>query len=110
MSVTEVDLAVLDLTRTSCAQGVQNRLIGLPGVIAAVNYPTESAHIAYSADYELFDKMRAGAQTGHEAVAPDESTAGLCSDGFRLGFRGSQLAAVAQVHVNIKTTEMMEGR
>ena len=89
---------------------MQPRLIGLPGVTAAVNYSTESAHIAYSADYELSGMMRTSAQTGHEAVAPDESTAGRCSDGFRLGFRGSQLATVAQVHVHIKTTEMMEGR
>ena len=64
MIVSEVDLAVLGMTCTSCAQRVQNRLNSLPGVTASVNYATEAARIEFSADYDVSDLMRTIAETG----------------------------------------------
>lgn len=67
----EIDLAVIGMTCTSCAQRVQTKLNQLPGVAASVNYATESAHIDFTAQYQVADFVKAIQEAGYDAIAPE---------------------------------------
>ncbi|MSO27650.1 MAG: copper-translocating P-type ATPase [Candidatus Nanopelagicales bacterium] len=59
------------MTCTSCAQRVQTKLNQLPGVAASVNYATESAHIDFTAQYQVADFVKAIQEAGYDAIAPE---------------------------------------
>ena len=66
-----IDLAVIGMTCTSCAQRVQTKLNQLPGVAASVNYATESAHIDFPSQYQAADFIRVIQDSGYDAIAPE---------------------------------------
>lgn len=66
-TVDVIDLAVSGMTCTSCAARVEKRLNRLPGVTAAVNYATETAHVSAPAGTTAEDLIRTIQQTGYDA-------------------------------------------
>ncbi len=70
LELQEIDLAVIGMTCTSCAQRIQGQLNQLPGVTASVNYATESAHIDFPAQYLPADFVRAIKEAGYDALVP----------------------------------------
>ncbi len=66
-----IDLAVIGMTCTSCAQRVQTKLNQLPGVAASVNYATESAHIDFTSQYQTADFIKVIQESGYDAIAPE---------------------------------------
>ena len=70
----EIDLAVIGMTCTSCAQRIQGQLNQLPGVTASVNYATESAHIDFTGQYLATDFVRAIKEAGYDALVPEQQS------------------------------------
>lgn len=70
----EINLAVIGMTCTSCAQRVQTKLNQLPGVTASVNYATESAHIDFTGQYLPADFVRSIREAGYDAIAPERQS------------------------------------
>ena len=48
-TTTPVDLAVTGMTCASCAARIEKKLNKVPGVVATVNYMTETAHVEHPA-------------------------------------------------------------
>ena len=67
----EVEIPVIGMTCASCAQRIQTRLNDLPGVDAAVNYATESAHVRLSGSAGLDEVLRAIRDAGYQGVPPE---------------------------------------
>ena len=63
----EVDLAVTGMTCASCVARVERKLQKLPGVVATVNLPLESAHVILSAEHDDAALIRAVEAAGYGA-------------------------------------------
>ena len=72
LELQQIDLAVVGMTCTSCAQRIQGQLNQLPGVTASVNYATESAHIDFTAQYLTADFVRVIKEAGYDALVPEQ--------------------------------------
>ena len=65
--VAEIDLAVSGMTCASCVARVEKRLNRLPGVVATVNLPLESAHVVLDEDVDEAELVAAVAKAGYDA-------------------------------------------
>ena len=72
-----VDLDIVGMTCTSCAQRIERKLNKLPGVSASVNYATESARIEFPATVSLEDLITTVHNSGYEAILPTPPSDGL---------------------------------
>lgn len=66
--VGEVELAVSGMTCASCVARVERKLGKIPGVLATVNLPLESAHVVLSADVADTDLVAAVEAAGYGAT------------------------------------------
>ena len=60
-----VDLAVTGMTCASCAARIEKKLNRVPGVVATVNYATETAHVERSGDVSVEDLVAVVEATGY---------------------------------------------
>ncbi len=65
-----VDLALIGMTCSSCANRIERKLNKLDGVVATVNYATESAHVEFTRAITLDDLLKTVQDTGYEAIPP----------------------------------------
>jgi len=65
--VAEIDLAVSGMTCASCVARVEKRLNRLPGVVATVNLPLESAHVVLDEDVDEAELVAAVTKAGYDA-------------------------------------------
>jgi len=64
----QVELALEGMTCAACAARIEKSLNRLPGVDAAVNFATESAHVAFDASRTAVDDLlRAVSRAGYAA-------------------------------------------
>ena len=77
-----VDLAVTGMTCASCAARVERKLNKLPGVTAAVNYATGSAHVETGpeAGVTVDDLVATVVATGYGAIPPAPARSGDGAD------------------------------
>lgn len=93
-----VDINVAGMTCTSCSNRVQRKLNKLPGVVSAVNFATEQAHVSY--DPTLVDVpqlMAAISAAGYEPSLPSSDAgagAGGADGAGRLGIQAGTALAV----------------
>ena len=71
-----VELAIGGMTCTSCAARIEKKLNRVPGVLATVNYATETAHIEVQGDVSLADLIGVVEQTGYAASLVMEAESG----------------------------------
>ena len=69
--LTSVDLAVTGMTCASCAARVEKKLNKLPGVVATVNYATETARVDVPAGVTREDLVAVVEATGYGVAEPD---------------------------------------
>ena len=69
---TSVDLAVTGMTCASCAARVEKKLNKLPGVIASVNYATETARVDVPEGVTRDDLVAVVEATGYGVAEPDD--------------------------------------
>ena len=69
---TSVDLAVTGMTCASCAARVEKKLNKVPGVVATVNYATETARVEVPSGVTREDLIAVVEATGYGVAEPDE--------------------------------------
>lgn len=65
-----VDLAVIGMTCSSCANRIERKLNKMDGVTATVNYATETASVQFAPNITLEDLLKTVHDTGYEALPP----------------------------------------
>ncbi|MEZ5118258.1 MAG: heavy metal translocating P-type ATPase [Candidatus Nanopelagicales bacterium] len=65
-----VDLAVIGMTCSSCANRIERKLNKMDGVTATVNYATETASVQFAPTVTLEDLLKTVHDTGYEALPP----------------------------------------
>jgi Cu+-exporting ATPase len=65
-----VDLDVLGMTCSSCANRIERKLNKMDGVVATVNYATETAHVQFADGITIADVLKTVHDTGYEALPP----------------------------------------
>jgi Cu+-exporting ATPase len=65
-----VDLDVLGMTCSSCANRIERKLNKMDGVEATVNYATEKAHVQFAPGITLEDVLKTVHDAGYEALPP----------------------------------------
>jgi Cu+-exporting ATPase len=68
---TVVDLDVLGMTCSSCANRIERKLNKVEGVTATVNYATEQAHVVFAPTISLDDVMKTISDAGYQALPPE---------------------------------------
>lgn len=71
-STSSIDLAVTGMTCASCAARVEKKLNKLPGVVATVNYATETARVEVPAGITRDELVAVVEATGYGVAEPDE--------------------------------------
>jgi Cu+-exporting ATPase len=71
-TATSIDLRVTGMTCASCAARIEKKLTKVPGVVASVNYATETAHVQAPAGVTLEDLVAVVEATGYGVLAPEE--------------------------------------
>jgi Cu+-exporting ATPase len=66
----QIDLAIGGMTCASCAARVEKKLNRMDGVVASVNYATESAHVSYPAGLDPAELVATVERTGYTAALP----------------------------------------
>ncbi|HSN05831.1 MAG TPA: heavy metal translocating P-type ATPase, partial [Candidatus Angelobacter sp.] len=89
--VTPIDLQVTGMTCASCAMRIEKKLNKVPGVIATVNYATETAHIEAPAAMSLDELVSVVEAAGYGVAQPEEEVE---YDGDDLGRRWRASAAL----------------
>ena len=79
-----VNLDIVGMTCSSCANRIERKLNKLPGVVATVNYATESAQVEFASDVTLEKILNTVHDTGYEAIVPAPATDEL-TDAERAG-------------------------
>ena len=69
---TSVDLAVTGMTCASCAARVEKKLNKMPGVVATVNYATETARVQVPEGVSRDDLVAVVEATGYGVAQPDD--------------------------------------
>jgi Cu+-exporting ATPase len=90
-STTPVDLAVTGMTCASCAARIEKKLNRVPGVVASVNYATETAHVEAPAGVSVADLVAVVEATGYGVALPEDVVE---DDPDRLGLRWRVSAAL----------------
>ncbi len=70
--LTSVDLAVTGMTCASCAARVEKKLNKIPGVVATVNYATETARVHVPTGVTRDELVAVVEATGYGVAEPDE--------------------------------------
>ena len=70
-TVTPIDLKVTGMTCASCAARIEKKLNKVPGVVATVNYATETAHVEAPAGVGLDDLVAVVEATGYGVLPPE---------------------------------------
>ncbi len=65
-----VDLEIVGMTCSSCANRIERKLNKLPGVTATVNYATEKARVSYPSDVGTDDLLAVVESAGYAAHLP----------------------------------------
>jgi Cu+-exporting ATPase len=71
-TTSSIDLAVTGMTCASCAARVEKKLNKLPGVVATVNYATETARVEVPSGISREDLVAVVEATGYGVAEPDE--------------------------------------
>ncbi len=71
-TVTPVDLQVTGMTCASCAARIEKKLNKVPGVVATVNYATETAHLEAPADVSLEQLVAVVEAAGYGVREPEQ--------------------------------------
>jgi Cu+-exporting ATPase len=71
--VTPLDLQVTGMTCASCAARIEKKLNRVPGVVATVNYATETAHVESPAGVSLADLVSVVEAAGYGVLPPEET-------------------------------------
>lgn len=90
-----IDLAVTGMTCASCAAVIEKKLNRVPGVVASVNYATETAHVERSSEVSVEDLVAVVEATGYGVALPEDE---LDDDPDELGRRW-RISAVLTVPV-----------
>ncbi|MFN8168003.1 MAG: heavy metal translocating P-type ATPase [Candidatus Nanopelagicales bacterium] len=67
-----VDLAVTGMTCASCAARIEKKLNRVPGVVATVNYATETAHVERPREVSVDDLVAVVEATGYGVALPED--------------------------------------
>ena len=70
-TVTPIDLKVTGMTCASCAARVEKKLNKVPGVVATVNYATETAHVEAPTGVSVDDLVAVVEATGYGVAEPE---------------------------------------
>ncbi len=70
-TVVPVDLQVTGMTCASCAARIEKKLNRVPGVVASVNYATETAHVECPGDVTINDLVAVVEAAGYGVLAPE---------------------------------------
>ena len=70
--VAPLDLKVTGMTCASCAARIEKKLNRMPGVVATVNYATETAHVDAPQGVSLDDIVAVVEATGYGVLAPEQ--------------------------------------
>ena len=70
LSLQTIDLAVIGMTCSSCANRIERKLNKMDGVTASVNYATEVAHVDFPLGISVEDLLRTVDEAGYEAIPP----------------------------------------
>ena len=65
-----IDLAVVGMTCSSCANRIERKLNKMDGVTASVNYATEVAHVDFPLGISVEDLLSTVDQAGYQAIPP----------------------------------------
>jgi Cu+-exporting ATPase len=71
-TVTPIDLQVTGMTCASCAARIEKQLNKVPGVVATVNYATETAHVETPAGVTLEELVAVVEATGYGVRTPEQ--------------------------------------
>jgi Cu+-exporting ATPase len=66
----EIDLAVGGMTCSACAARIEKKLNRMDGVVATVNYATETAHVSFPAGLDPTELVATVERTGYTAELP----------------------------------------
>ena len=70
-----VELAITGMTCASCANRIERKLNKLDGVVATVNYATDTARVDFPASISQEDLLSAVASAGYSAAVPRKESA-----------------------------------
>ena len=90
-----IDLALTGMTCSSCAARIEKKLNKVPGVVATVNYATETAHVERASDVSVDEIVAVVEATGYGVALPDDE---VVDDPDQLGLRW-RVSAVLTVPV-----------
>ncbi len=76
-----VELAITGMTCASCANRIERKLNKLDGVVASVNYATETARVDFPASISQEDLLGAVAAAGYSAALPSAKESGDSTHG-----------------------------
>ncbi|OBF91781.1 copper-translocating P-type ATPase [Mycobacterium sp. 852002-51163_SCH5372311] len=97
-AMNNIELQIAGMTCASCAMRIENRLNGLDGVNATVNYATEKATVTVPPGYDPRALIAEVEKTGYTAVLPRkrraEPPAGQAEEGELRTLRNRVIAAV----------------
>ncbi len=93
--VTPIDLQVTGMTCASCAARIEKKLNKVPGVVATVNYATETAHVEAPTGVSLEELVSVVESAGYGVLEPEQEVE---YDGDDLGRRW-RVSAVLTVPV-----------
>jgi len=71
-TVTPIDLQVTGMTCASCAMRIEKKLNKVPGVVATVNYATETAHVESPAGVSLEELVAVVEAAGYGVREPEQ--------------------------------------
>lgn len=82
VATSTIDLAVIGMTCSSCANRIEKKLNKLEGVTATVNYATETAHVVFPDGMTVDDLLATVDAAGYHALPPEpEPVAEVTADG-----------------------------
>jgi Cu+-exporting ATPase len=67
-----IDLQVTGMTCASCAARIEKKLNKVPGVVATVNYATETAHVERAAQVSVEDLVAVVESAGYGVLEPEQ--------------------------------------
>ena len=74
-TVVPLDLQVTGMTCASCAMRIEKKLNKVPGVVATVNYATETAHVESPAGVSLEQLVAVVEAAGYGVREPEDEVA-----------------------------------
>ena len=104
-STSVIDLRIGGMTCASCASRVEKKLNRIDGVVATVNFATETARVEHDPTIAVADLISTVEATGYQAAAMGQDAAVHARDGSAL----ARLAAAASLTVPLLLVAMVPG-